>query len=457
MPEGAVFDVIIVGAGPAGLSIGAELSKRHRVLVIEKNIAGKTNRSWFVPLNVVNESVMPFTYGGVTRFLTNTFSGGTIRWKAKQFDRYPYIDEKALLPHWVEVIKDNGSTVLDRCLFMDLDVKDGHASVLTDRGKFSARLVVDASGYDSLIVKKYGIKRKNLYWWSVYGAVGVHPNGLRDGLEVGDYMLWQTFRDTNAGQETSLAEGRPVFEYEVIGNDMSFPLILYLRKEKMDKDFMRQEFMHIIRNEDTTSAFHDIAIEEEKYGWYPSGDIDQQQFAEDNVVFVGDAGCWTTPCGWGMGFILDNYENFSAQVGKALDENALDRESLLSLSLFKTHERYEVLLNAVATHFLANASATQLDKFIGLFHKVDPLLCEKLFTLTITEEEVVSMVKPILSTFSSEELLHVLPREDFLLVLELIKNFAEDILLDEFHELMHLFGEHDAPQTLNDGFDFSTP
>jgi flavin-dependent dehydrogenase len=38
------FDVIIVGAGPAGLSIGSELSKNHKILVIEKNKIGETNK-----------------------------------------------------------------------------------------------------------------------------------------------------------------------------------------------------------------------------------------------------------------------------------------------------------------------------------------------------------------------------------------------------------------------------
>ncbi len=40
------FDVIIVGAGPAGLAIGSELSDNFRVLVVDrKNKASKSQRS----------------------------------------------------------------------------------------------------------------------------------------------------------------------------------------------------------------------------------------------------------------------------------------------------------------------------------------------------------------------------------------------------------------------------
>ena len=85
----------------AGLAIASELSRNWRVAVVEKGEAGTTKRSWFVPLNVVDDEVRPFTYGGVTRFLANTCTGATAKWKARQFERYPYVNENTLLPHWV--------------------------------------------------------------------------------------------------------------------------------------------------------------------------------------------------------------------------------------------------------------------------------------------------------------------------------------------------------------------
>ena len=452
MENKTLFDVIIIGGGPAGLSIGSELSRNYKILVVDKNTAGQTSRSWFVPLDVINEDVEPFTFGGVTRFLANTFTGAKLAFQAKLFDRYPYVNEKTILPYWLDIIKSNRSQIIDNCAYLDHTVKDGVVSVQTTKGCFASRLLIDASGYNSIILNKYKIKRNNFYWWSVYGAVGEHPNGL-EGMQVGDYMMWQTFRDSNERLDASLAQGRPVFEYEIYDDKTSLSLILYLRKVQISYSDMEKEYLHVIRDEDGTKPFHDLKIKEIKYGWYPSGSL-SQQIAEDQVVFVGDSGCWTTPCGWGMGFILDNYQFFSNQLSKVLAANTLDKASLLSIPHYKVHQKYEVLMNTLATHFLSNATAPQLDKFINMFNMVDPILCEKMFTLKMSEKELREMLKVVLKTFDLTELVHIIPKQDYLLVLEEAKYFVEDAVAGKIHEMIHFISGREDKPGLNDGFEF---
>lgn len=449
-----VYDVIIIGGGPAGLAVGSELSYKHRVLLIDKNIAGKTARSWFIPLDAIDDKVMPYTYNGVTRFITQTFGGADIAWNTELFDRYPYVNEKTLLPHWLEVITGNGSLVLDDCTYLDSNVSAGVVTVETSRGPFRGRLLIDASGYNSPIVEKYKIDRDAYYWWSVAGSINEHPAGL-NGMNVGDYMMWQTFKDTNADVDASMASGRPIFSYEILNGNTSFSFAFYLRPERVPREVMEKEYMTLLRDEPATANFHEVVIKEPKFGWYPAGAL-SQQIAEDNVVFIGDAGCWTTPCGWGMTFILRNYSEFAGKMSVLLNENRLDKKSLLSVPHYRVHEKYEVLLDTIVTHFLSRASASQLDRFINLFNKIPKILCEKVFTLTISRQEVGVMLQAMLDEFELLELVRILPKEDYLLVLEEVKYFAEDAVVDEMHKVFGLFHKPQAqPSGLNDGYNFS--
>lgn len=454
MSERDIYDAIIIGGGPAGLAVASELSSSHKVLLIDKDVAGKTARSWFIPLDAIDDKVMPYTYNGVTRFITQTFGGADIAWNTELFDRYPYVNEKTLLPHWREVITGNGSLVLDDCAYLASGVDAGIVTVETSRGCFRGRLLIDASGYNSPIVEKYQIDRDAYYWWSVAGSINEHPDGLND-MKVGDYMMWQTFKDTNADTDASMASGRPIFSYEILNEKTSFSFAFYLRKERVPREVMEREYQTLLRDEPATANFHQVLIKEPKFGWYPAGAL-SQQIAEDNVVFIGDAGCWTTPCGWGMTFILRNYREFAAKMSVLLTENHLDKQSLLSVPHYQVHEKYEVLLDTIVTHFLSEATASQLDRFINLFNKIPKILCEKVFTLTISREEVHVMLQAMLDEFELTELVRILPRQDYLLVLDEVRYFAEDAVVDEMHKVFGGFHKPPAkPLGMNDGYDFS--
>jgi hypothetical protein len=303
----------------------------------------------------------------------------------------------------------------------------------------SCRLLLDASGVNSEIMAYYEITPKKFYWWSVYGCIAKHKAGQiaknkgdtdsedkEKQLRVGDYMLWQTFKDTNIEENETVRKGRPIFEYEILDEETSFPLILYLRKEKVSLDYMKAEFMDIIRNKTLTAEFRDVGIKEFKYGWYPSGGRTLKT-SRNRVDFIGDTGSWTTPCGWGMGFIMRNYKAYVEGLLPLLKEDRVDQRSLEGLVQLKQYQKTQFLMNKLATYFLANGTAKQLDTFIDMFTEnpgtslilwgkifkpkgIDPEICERMFTLRIRPHEIIKCIWEVKKVFTWYEIYKIVPR-----------------------------------------------
>jgi hypothetical protein len=70
-----------------------------------------------------------------------------------------------------------------------------------------------------------------------------------------------------------------------------------------------------------------------------------------------------------------------------------------------------------------------------------PLLCEKLFTLTISEKEALSMLTVVAKKIGFESFIKTIPKEDYLLLVGLAAESVEVAVLDVLHkglDFLHL-------------------
>jgi hypothetical protein len=402
-------------------------------------------------------------YPGVNRFVSKTMhvhSG----WDARLKGGYCYIDEHKILTYWGGIIRENGkkngSAYKLKTHYRDHMAQDGEVILYTSNGNYKCKLLIDASGAHSMIQAKYETRR-DYYWWSVYGGIYDLPEDFYVNdrkVQYADYMLWAVFKDTNVDPNTPLQKGRPVLEYEVLDEDNKtiFIFILWLRQARVPQEEMQSEFEHIMKHEEILAPFRKNGKapkpRESKWGWYPSGGL-SQPIARDHVAFIGSTGCWSTPCGWGMGYIIHHYKEFSKRAVQTIkkydhDKNALKKKKLEKLLRIGVYHNFEIILNQIIVHILANTDAHIIDKCIKFFTRPDksplgedgPLLVEKVFTLTVTHDEVMHILENALKMFTIREIIGIISILRPLVIWLLIQEIFYYILSWPFRRIKRIFG-----------------
>jgi len=188
------YDVIIVGAGPAGATLGYELGRRGlAVLILEKEklprykpcAGGITSRT---------ASLLDFDIGAVTEGIaygariTYQLSDECIK---RHKEPLIYMVMRSKFDHFlIQKAQEAGAAVSDGVRADQLEMTDSGVRVMTPEGPFTAKVIAGADGAKGMVAKKVGLIRDVELGLALEDEVYVTQDKLTDwdsliGLDIG--------------------------------------------------------------------------------------------------------------------------------------------------------------------------------------------------------------------------------------------------------------------------------
>ena len=417
----AVYDAIIVGAGPAGLALGSELSKNHKILIIDKNGIGDTTKIWTTEKKIVDDNKLK-------QFVSTSFKKGYFKsFNTKKhfvYADFVTLNEKALLKHYKEAVLSNKSDVKSNCEFLSIKKRGKKGlTIETSKGPLSCRLLVDCSGAFSKLGKRYGVWGEHIYYIT-YGEV------YRLKLEEDEVCIMD-----------SMMNKSPIPSFEV------------LPVSKKECVFYTFEYVRRPVNEFRLKKFQRTNIEEgylkdklrgkkpirEVYGTTPIGHM--KKHAVGNVIFFGDSSLISPWFGAG-GFtnIMMHYKKFAGHISKNLTNDTLTEDDLD----YKYSEIEEI--NREMGFILASITSNAKPATRDLLYDALGALPSKIFLdaalSRLTPSDMLLTVETLIKKMGLVELIKLIPPEKYPLMIKQISEASEEFTVNELEKLFHKHGEY---------------
>ncbi len=301
------YDIIIAGGGPAGLTVAGELAATFRVAIIEKNEPGHTSATWYSYADRAEK------YGLNDAVVFRTKH---IRFVAPSVTHYMkddcvVFDHQKVMQILLDRAVGNGAVII-KDIFEDYEYTDDRVIVKTEGGTYRAKLLIDATGMQSPILKKHGlVKRKDA--WVIYG--GRFKNAPEKFTAELEYYPVNDDENTYVGVH-------PLKDGEAS---------VYLFRGKVDTFGNPGELKDMFA-EFATNNLPGAEMVETLQGTIVSGTL--KKYALDRIVFFGSSGMLNPDaCGMGFNEILMKHRQFADGITKAMRENLLDSRSLENIAL----------------------------------------------------------------------------------------------------------------------------
>ncbi|PIS07961.1 hypothetical protein COT78_00560 [Candidatus Berkelbacteria bacterium CG10_big_fil_rev_8_21_14_0_10_43_13] len=318
------YDIVIAGAGPAGLALAADLSRHFKVVVLEKGKAGATMCSWYtfedrVRTNSLEDAVVARPKNLIFYMDKDSF----FEYK----DDHVVVDPNKVLEIFKDRAEQNGCKIKNGVEVSDFRYTHGGVIVQTNKGNYKSRLLIDCMGTISPIVVKRKLQR-NFCVWAEYGAKMKIKFPKLD--QIGFIKMPKTYQPVD--DKANYMFG--VYPH----NDHEGDLFLFGYYKKLVKPEILKEMFE----KSSKDLYPGEKISTIK-GLIYSGEL--RKYALKRVLFFGNSGASTPPV-IGMGFneVLRKHTIVAKRVREALESDNLSRRALEDILLeHRTSPQYAFL------------------------------------------------------------------------------------------------------------------
>lgn len=382
------YDVIIIGAGPAGLAIGSKLSKKHRVLILEQSTSGNPadTKDWTTEKGFL-------TTIGLGDFISSIYKKCSIRSiLGNQFfvkDNFVTVDGKKLLTHFEDIIKSDHGEIIEHCEFESI-LENGPEKVLvkTNKGIFSCRIVIDCSGYKSKIAPKTGLYEK-VFYFPVYG---------------GEYRIKLNKEEPNL--VASITKRYPMYYLDVFPvteRKCVFYTFQYLPSPKEPKLLAKMHSFHL-----KNSYLKDRIASKKKvkriFGIIPMGLMKAN--AIDRISFFGDSALMPgAVTGSGFTNIIRHYQKYSEHISECLDNNKLSGNELnyKYSALETTNRKIQYILGSI----IAKTRPAKYNQFVDFLRSLPNEIVVDLLFLRLSPGQYLTILESVYKFFGLKSLINL--------------------------------------------------
>jgi len=397
------YDVMIIGAGPAGLFFAEELSRKFNVLVVEKNRVGRSQKMWASWPGIIKKHNLDDCVEHRCKYYVVGVPHLKFEYKASLGNKEMILllDENKILKKWLNAVRHQGATVLEECEFLSFSYLNRAIRIKTTKGSFEGRLLIDASGHSSKIVKALNLLKERAYWLCYGGVI----SNIQD-LDYKSLVITDVLKKDKP---------RPFWIVYPISKNCAEMALCFLVRDKSSslEELNKKKFWEYTKNSNYASKLRNMKFEQEKQSYISAGKLKTN--ALDRLLIVGDAGC-LAPATTGTGFdlILSCYDLFTERLKRKLENDNLDAKSLRGVLIFPPQIKEVLYLNRLCQHFLLNINDEQFVRLMKVFTNHAEIFEELIWKIRITKKDAKILVRALRKEFSLWEIFKALSFKNLL-------------------------------------------